>query len=128
VTTADRPLLLERDRELAALSAAAADAAAGTARLVVVEGPAGIGKTRLLATLRADAPGLGLRVLAARGSELELEFPFGIVRQLFEPALTDPEARDRWLAGTAAPAAAVLAPPDAAQDPGDAAFAALHGR
>ena len=28
-----------------------------------------------------------MRVLTARGSELEREFPFGVVRQLFEPPL-----------------------------------------
>ena len=38
-----------------------------------------------------------MRVLTARGSELEREFPFGVVRQLFEPPLMDGEARERWL-------------------------------
>jgi hypothetical protein len=46
--------------------------------------------------------------LTARGSELEREFPFGVVRQLFEPPLTDGEARERWLAGAAAPARAIF--------------------
>ncbi len=128
MTTARGPALLERDREVAALAAAAADAVAGTARLVVVEGPAGIGKSRLLAALRAEAPGLGLRVLAARGGELEAEFPFGVVRQLWEPPLADPATRERWLAGPAAPAAPVLAAPGGSGGaPGDASFAALHG-
>ena len=49
-----------------------------------------------------------MRVLSARGSELEREFPFGVVRQLFEPPLTDGEARERWLAGAAAPARAIF--------------------
>jgi ATP/maltotriose-dependent transcriptional regulator MalT len=122
------PPLLEREREVASLLAAADEAGAGVARLAVVEGPAGIGKSRLLATLRAEASGRGLRLLSARGSELELEFPFGVVRQLFEALLTDPAVRERWLAGAAGPAAAVFSPPgESAGDAGDASFAALHG-
>jgi DNA-binding CsgD family transcriptional regulator len=120
--------LLERERELAALTAAAEAACAGAAGLAIVEGPAGIGKSRLLAALREQGPDGGLRVLGARGSELELEFPFGVVRQLFEPALADPGVRERWLAGAAAPAAAVFSPPieDGGADR-DASFATLHG-
>ena len=118
--------LLERERELSALLAAADAAVAGSARLVVVEGPAGIGKSRLLAALREEAPGRGLRVLHARGGELEEDFPFGVVRQLFEPALVDRGVRERWLSGAAAPAAAVFSPPGD-ETGGDATFAALHG-
>src|SRR6185503_10607909 len=90
--------LLERDRELESLRAALAEAVGGEGRLALVEGPAGIGKSRLLAELRAAAEEDGFRVLTARGSELEREFPFGVVRQLFEPALSDEEVRARWLA------------------------------
>ena len=88
-------LLLERDRELESLRAALAEAASGEGRLALVEGPAGIGKSRLLAELRAAAEEDGARVLTARGSELEREFPFGVVRQLFEPALARRRARER---------------------------------
>src|SRR5919108_2746242 len=122
-------LLLERDRELGALQAALADAAGGDGRLALVEGPAGIGKSRLLAELRATAEAEDMRLLAARGSELEREFPFGVVRQLFEPALTDPELRERWLDGAAAPARAIFEIPEPGAEGigGDASFAALHG-
>ena len=121
-------LLLEREREIASLIAAAETAAGGGARVVVVEGPAGIGKSRLLAALREGCAERGLRVLSARGSELELEFPFGVVRQLFEPALVDAETGGRWLSGAAAPAGAVFSPPGEAGVEGrDASFAALHG-
>jgi hypothetical protein len=37
--------------------------------VVVLEGPAGIGKTRLLAAARSAALDAGVRVLAARASE-----------------------------------------------------------
>jgi DNA-binding NarL/FixJ family response regulator len=122
-------LLLERDRELESLRSVLQDAAGGGGRLALVEGPAGIGKSRLLAELRRVAREDGVRVLTARGSELEREFPFGVVRQLFEPPLTDGEARERWLAGAAAPARAIFEAGDARSSGmvSDATFAALHG-
>src|SRR4051812_20822360 len=120
--------LLEREQELGALATFLAEAAAGLARLVVVEGPAGIGKTQLLAEARRRAADAGLRVLSARGGELEREYAFGVVRQLFEPALVDPAARERLLAGAAAGAATVFESVEVA--PGseaDGSFAVLHG-
>ena len=70
-----------------------------------------------------------MRVLTARGSELEREFPFGVVRQLFEPPLMDGEARERWLGGAAAPARAIFEAADSQAGglTSDATFAALHG-
>ena len=122
-------LLLERDRELQSLRGALADAVAGEGRLALVEGPAGIGKSRLLAELRGAADEEEVRVLAARGSELEREVPFGVVRQLFEPALHDAEARERWLDGAAAPARAIFEAAELGSETSgtDATFAALHG-
>ena len=123
-----RDLLLERDRELASLDELIAHAAAGRAQLALVEGPAGIGKSRLLAELRARGQAGGLRTLAARGSELEREFPFGIVRQLFEPLVAQTGEAKRLLAGAAAPARAVFDPlGPAGEEAGDVSFAALHG-
>ena len=80
--------LYEREAELAALSAALAEARAGTGGLVVVEGPAGIGKSRLLAEARAAAAARGMTVLTARGTDLEREAPFGVVAELFATART----------------------------------------
>src|SRR5919198_1095444 len=117
--------LVEREREVAALAALLDAAPAGEGRVAWIEGPAGIGKSALLAEARRHAAGLDTRVLAARGSELEREFPFGVVRQLFEALLADPAARERALGGAAAPAAAVFGAPDAVA--GDVSFAALHG-
>ena len=108
---------------------ALAETVSGGGRLALVEGPAGIGKSRLLAELRVAAQEDDMRVLTARGSELEREFPFGIVRQLFEPPLADGEARERWLSGAAAPARAIFEAADAQGNglTSDATFAALHG-
>ena len=120
--------LLERERELASLDALIGEAAEGGARLALVEGPAGIGKSRLVSEARRLGAGAGLRVLAARGGELEREFPYGVVRQLFEPILVDPDEQERLLAGAAAGARAVFEPLAAdAESAGDTSFAALHG-
>ncbi len=96
-----QPALLERERELAQLEALLAEARAGTGRLLLVEGVAGLGKTRLLRETRRRADGSGMRVLAARATELERDFPFGVVRQLFEGAVAvvEPNARQDLLGG-----------------------------
>lgn len=110
--------LLERERELAALdeSLAATDAG-GDGRVVLVEGPPGIGKTALLGELGARAEARGRRVMRARGSEMERDFGFGIVRQLFGPLLRslDAAGRARLFIGPVALAAAIfgMADPDA---------------
>src|SRR5215217_4574113 len=78
--------LLERDRELGVIDGLVQDTLDGRPAVALVEGPAGIGKTRLLGEAREKASAAGFRVLAARGSDLERELPFGVVRQLFEPA------------------------------------------
>jgi predicted ATPase len=81
-------LLLERDREVESLRSALADTVSGGGRLALVEGPAGIGKSRLLADLRSAALDDDMRVLTARGSELEREFPNIASRRELPAALT----------------------------------------
>jgi DNA-binding CsgD family transcriptional regulator len=123
------PLLLERELELAALEGLLDGLAAGRAQVGLIEGSAGIGKSRLLSELQARAAAKGFRVLAAGGSTLEREFTFGTVRQLFDPLLTDPAERERVLAGAAVGATPVFAASDEAADEqtAGASFAALHG-
>jgi len=102
--------LLERDPEVQIIEAALDAAAAGDGRLVLVEAPAGLGKSTLLAAARARADELGFEVLAARGRELEREFPFGVARQLFEARVRGAHAaeRRRLLEGSAALSAELL--------------------
>ena len=120
--------LLERTREVEMLDGLIDAASEGDGRIALIEGQAGIGKSRLLAETRERAQSAGMRVLAAKGSELEREFPFGIVRQLFEPALVDPETRASWLAGAAAAAGSTFEGFEVSEDtPRDGSFAALHG-
>lgn len=98
--------LLERGAALEALEAAFEAAAAGDGRVLVVTGAAGLGKTALLAGARERAAARSLNVLAATGSEIEREVPFGLVLQLLEAeARRDPGA---VLAGAAALAAPLL--------------------
>src|SRR4051794_5900526 len=101
------PELFERDSDMAELSDALVRAAAGHGSVVAIEGPAGIGKTRLLSELRGRAVEAGLEVLSARGGELEREFAFGVARQLFEPVLRRPD-RAELFAGAAAHAEPLL--------------------
>src|SRR5438128_2525512 len=98
--------LLERDAELLALGTAFDEVRSGQGRPIVLEGAAGTGKSALAAAASGIAENGGLRVLRARGGELEREYAFGVMRQLFEPILTtaDPGGRERLLAGAAAPA------------------------
>ncbi len=121
--------LLERDGELASIAAVLADAGRGEGRLLVVEGPAGIGKTRLLETARGLAADGGLVVLHARAGELEGDYAFGVVRQLLEPVLAGAGAdgREELLSGAAGLAAAVLGDAPAGPAAGDPGHAALHG-
>lgn len=104
--------LLERERELAQLDEALEGAAAGSGRLVVIEGPAGIGKTKLLSEACGRARARGMRVLVARCSDLEREYSFGAARQLFERLVATPsgDSGSVLLAGQAAPAASILDP------------------
>src|SRR3954447_5931964 len=123
--------LFEREAELAALEAMLAAARLGDGRLVVVEGSAGIGKTRLLAEARALAVAAEFEVLTARGGELEGEFSFGIVRQLFEAPLaaaTEGE-RNELLSGAAGLSASLFtsAPTSSSGDAAESSFAVLHG-
>lgn len=119
--------LLERDSELAALTALIERAAAADAATCVIEGPPGIGKSRLVAEARAIATEHGAAVLSASASELERGFGFGVAVQLLEPAVRNDH--DRLLAGAAAPARLIVGPErthasDTASDP---SFAALDG-
>jgi DNA-binding CsgD family transcriptional regulator len=128
--------LLEREAQVERVHAALQATGRQAGGTLVIEGAAGMGKSRLLDEARALAPDLGVGVLAARATELEQGFPFGIVRQLFERSLMEAVAaeRDRWLSGAAALASDVLigapsSPPRAPPGPSasDPTYALQHG-
>jgi DNA-binding CsgD family transcriptional regulator len=113
--------LLERDSETTALRHSVQDAAEGRGRVLLFEGPAGIGKTVLVDAVVPTAREHDALVLGARASELDRGFAFGVVHQLLEPALDalDAAARERAFAGAAARAEPLFSPsgPAAAVDP-----------
>ena len=123
--------LLERELEVAETTSSIDQARQGRGQLLVVQAPAGLGKTSLLATAGRTARAGGMRVLSARGSELEASFPFGVVRQLFESILhgAPAEVRTRWLSGAAGLAAPMFDASAAVEslDVADASYARLHG-
>ena len=121
--------LFEREWEVETLESAIGAAADGRAGLLLVQGPAGIGKSRLLAEARTLAEERGLCVRSARGGELERDFPFGVVRQLYESRLVEESERSRLLAGAARAAAPVFghANVEAGGPLGEGTFAVLHG-
>ena len=126
--------LLERHAELARIESALEDARSGRGRFLVVEGPAGIGKTALLAAARAAAAEEGMLVLRSRGTELEGDFAFGVVRQLFELPLANASELERadLLQSSAGVAAEILGLPgapveDLRASADDPTFAILHG-
>ncbi len=125
--------LVERETELAMIAQAVTEVSAGRSSALALEGPAGIGKSELLREAVAMARAGGLGVSLGRASEEERQIPFGVVRQLLEPALAahDAASREALFSGAAglartlvdpgaiAPAADAGSPPDR--------FAQLHG-
>lgn len=73
--------LLERDRELGELRAAAVAASMGRGRVVLLHGEAGIGKSSLVNALRADPPA-GVRVLVGACDDMSTPRPLGPLRDL----------------------------------------------
>jgi class 3 adenylate cyclase/DNA-binding CsgD family transcriptional regulator len=125
----EQAALLERAEELAAVDAAIAAARSGAGRLVVIEGPPGIGKTSVLGEGRGRAAAGGLTVLFARASELEASFSFGVVRQLLEAAVTSATEgeQSRLLGGAAAQAARLFRPSDGSESNEEDLYGLLHG-
>ena len=117
-------MLVAREQELAAL-----DELLDAGGIVVIEGGPGLGKTALVEECVARARRGGWRTLRAHGSELEVGFSFGVVRQLFErdlASMTEAE-RGKAFAGPAALAGDFLLGRDGAVEAHDASFALLHG-
>ena len=132
----DSPLatgeLLEREAELAVIGGLVQAALAGSGRLLVVDGAAGVGKTRLLEEASRAAGAAGMDVVRARGVALEDQFAFGVVRQLFEDVLAAASAVERaeLLSGAAGLAGGLLgfaAPSERPRPPAEVSFAMLHG-
>src|SRR5919205_41801 len=112
--------LVEREAELALLDHLLAEAAEGLGSMLVLSGPPGVGKTRLIAEAHERAEARGATALRARAGELERDFSHGVVRQLFEPAVARAtgEERVKLFAGAAGPAGPPFGLGGAARPPG----------
>ena len=101
-------MLLERESEQAALGGLLDRAAEGSGGILVLHGPAGIGKTGLMGWAYDTARTKGMTVGRARGGSLEQEFAFGAVRQLLEPLVASADHPRRLFQGAAAAAEPIL--------------------
>ena len=124
-------VLLEREAELAALEAMLGAARRATVGWLSSRAAPGSGR-RGCWRRRARLPQAAeFEVLTARGGELEGEFAFGIVRQLFEAPLAaaTAELRAELLSGAAGLSASLFAsaPTTASGEGAESSFAMLHG-
>ena len=121
----DRLPLIERGDELARLDALLGSARSGAGATLLIEGPAGIGKTSLLTEARERGRLLGMTVVHGRGTPLESEYAMGVVRQCLEPAVRRDADREGLFAGAAQLAESVLL--DIPSDGEAAPAGTLHG-
>lgn len=80
--------LVGRNDELADIRRTLDEVDAGSSRLLVVSGEAGIGKTRILTEIAALAAPRGHTVLRGSGTELEGEMSFGALVEAIDDVLT----------------------------------------
>src|SRR4051812_25820104 len=128
VSGASSPIL-ERESELEVVRSAVAAAQSEDGVALVIKGPAGIGKTRLLSEARAIAAERELLVLFARGGEVERDLPWGAVRQLLDPVLRglSKAKRERLFADAGALAAPVFGGDTAAAETAGTGAAVVYG-
>jgi tetratricopeptide (TPR) repeat protein len=123
-----QPALIEREGQLQVAESLLAQARSGHGSLFTIEGASGLGKSTLLRAVCEHAAAESAEVLSATGRELERDFAFGVVLQLFEArlALADESERAALLAGTARQARPLFAP-GVGEAPPEPSFSLLHG-
>jgi DNA-binding CsgD family transcriptional regulator len=121
--------LFGRDTEVALMETAIERAQAGSGAFVILDGPPGSGRSRLLAYAREHAASRAMRVLDAAGHEPERSLPFGGALQLFEQELerVEPGERVLLLSGAAALASPLLAKGPHDLLPDEPAPSVVHG-
>lgn len=97
--------LLERQSALGAIDRILDAAVSGAGGALLIEGHAGMGKTRLHEAALDSARERGLRVLRAAAAELEQTVAFGVAAQLLSAQLNDLTAARRTALLAGAPAA-----------------------
>ena len=119
--------LIERAVELEVLGGAVRCLTEGDGGVVVLDAPAGLGKTALLEHTALTAADAGCLVRRAAPGPLERHFPFGVVRALLEAPLREAseDERAQLLDGAAASAGALLL--EGAVPSGDSTMLVAHG-
>ncbi|HTX62774.1 MAG TPA: ATP-binding protein, partial [Acidimicrobiales bacterium] len=114
--------LLERDDLLQAIAAALDAVNDGNGQALLLEGHAGMGKTRLHEAALDDARRRGMRVLRAAGAELEQNVAFGVAGQLIRALLSElpPAGRRAFLAEAPERVRSLAGAREEMFDPGDA--------
>src|SRR5258708_5115530 len=92
--------------------------AGGRPAVVLIEGEAGIGKTRLLDTALEDARARGMQVARGRAEELELHRPFGLVAAAFGAVRSSADPRRAAIADLLSGHAGDRGPVTVTSDPG----------
>ena len=116
--TAPTSGLYGREAELDALGGALDRAASGRLAVVLVEGEAGIGKTRLLAEILANADRRGMQIASGRAEELESSRPFGVIAQALGCARSAVDPRRSAIAELLATSGGGHGPVTVSSDPG----------
>ena len=117
-TLAPVPGIRGRAAEIAVLGDAVDRVVSGRPAVVLIEGEAGIGKTRLLAGVLEDARGRGVQVAAGRAEELERTRPFGLVAAAFGCVRSSPDPRRAAIAALLATRGGDRGPITVTSDPG----------
>ena len=117
-TLAPVPGIRGRATEIAVLEDAVDRVVSGRPAVVLIEGEAGIGKTRLLAGVLEDGRGRGMQVAAGRAEELERTRPFGLVAAAFGCVRSSPDPRRAAIAALLATRGGDQYPITVTSDPG----------
>lgn len=122
-------LLIERERELAAIEQRLDSLDGGAGGVLVLEGGAGLGKSRLVQEAVERAAPRGVQILGATAFQYEQEFAFGVTVQMLEPPTKRLNGGDReeLFAGAASLARALLQGTTPEHALPRAPFATVHG-
>ncbi len=108
--TSMSPVMVERDSELIALEQLLVQAAGGQCRMVLLEGEAGVGKSRLADEAVRRGQASGFEVLIGKCSERDRDFPFAPFVDALRQRLTSTSEGPAMLLGPQASELAELLP------------------
>ena len=117
-TLAPGPRIHGREAEVQVLSEVLDRAASGRLAVALIEGEAGIGKTRLLENGLENARARGMLVAAGRAEELERNRPFGVLAGAFECRASSADPRRAAIAALLATHGGDHGPITVTSDPG----------